>query len=361
MNDLDRKRLFVEELWSWFARHKRVLPWRDLSIEDDTDRAYRVLVSEVMLQQTQVERVKIVFKNFLEIFPHIDDLAGASNREIILAWRGMGYNSRALRLRDAAKIIVSDHDAVFPREYDRLMSIKGIGPYTASAVRNFAFNIPTPCIDTNIRRILHRTFVGPENLDGTWSTSDTELLKIAEEVLEVAINGKSEIRNPKSEQNSIVENIEGSNVDREYLSNFDIRASDLRRDAANWHAALMDFGSLVQTKSNPKWNICPLTEKGIMKTRPQDFTVRAPRRGASTAKKEPGRFEGARYVPNRIFRGRIVELLRDEERGLLLEDIGQRICNDWEDKHKEWLKNLITKLVQDRMIVTNGREYSLGK
>jgi len=98
---------FVEEIWKWYANHKRDLPWRDLSIKDDTQRAYLILVSEVMLQQTQVERVKIIFKRFLDEFPTLQDLARASNKDVILAWRGMGYNSRALRLRDAAKEIVS--------------------------------------------------------------------------------------------------------------------------------------------------------------------------------------------------------------------------------------------------------------
>lgn len=320
MKDADRKRLFVQELWLWYGRHKRRLPWRDLSIKEDTDRAYRILVSEVMLQQTQVERVKIVFKNFLERFPHIEDLAKATNKEIILAWRGMGYNSRALRLRDAAAIIVSDRKGIFPRELDQLRSIKGIGPYTASAVRNFAFNLPTPCIDTNIRRILHRTFVGPENPDGTWSMSDKELMEIAEEVLDEAV--------------------------------------DDTRTAAEWHAALMDFGSLVQTKTNPKWNICPLSAKGIMRTTPDNFPTKN-QKLKTNKRLEPGRFEGAKYVPNRIFRGRIVELLRDEERGLTLEDIGPRICIDWEEKHHAWLQNLITKLVQERMILERNRAYVL--
>jgi A/G-specific adenine glycosylase len=97
---------FVREIWKWYSANKRALPWRDLAISDESERAYRILVSEVMLQQTQVERVKIVFKEFLERFPRMQDLAAASNRDVLIAWRGMGYNSRALRLRDAAKIII---------------------------------------------------------------------------------------------------------------------------------------------------------------------------------------------------------------------------------------------------------------
>src|SRR3989344_7568651 len=102
MQHAERIELFCETIWEWYARHKRELPWRDLSDSDPTARAYKILVSEVMLQQTQVIRVKIVFRDFLEKFPKIADVSSASNRDVLLAWRGMGYNSRALRLRDAA-------------------------------------------------------------------------------------------------------------------------------------------------------------------------------------------------------------------------------------------------------------------
>ena len=104
MNRKDRISAFVETVWDWYGRHKRDLPWRDLRDADPAERGYKILVSEVMLQQTQVSRVEIMFRSFLERFPKIQDLASASNRDVILAWRGMGYNSRALRLRDAAKL-----------------------------------------------------------------------------------------------------------------------------------------------------------------------------------------------------------------------------------------------------------------
>ncbi|MFH0851270.1 MAG: A/G-specific adenine glycosylase, partial [Candidatus Peregrinibacteria bacterium] len=118
-------RAFVEVIWQWFTCHKRSLPWRDLKVRDDTERAYRILVSEVMLQQTQVFRVKVVYVRFLKQFPTLRSLAEASNREVIRAWRGMGYNSRALRLRDAARRIVEDFNGVFPREMKALHFIKG--------------------------------------------------------------------------------------------------------------------------------------------------------------------------------------------------------------------------------------------
>jgi len=306
---------FASEIWSWYARHKRTLPWRDLLIKDDTQRAYMVLVSEIMLQQTQVPRVIVIFRQFLETFPTLRDLAAASNKEVILAWRGMGYNSRALRLRDAAKSIQSEYGGVFPKEYDQLIAIKGIGPYTAAAVRNFAFNIPTPCIDTNIRRILHRSFIGPENADGTWPVPDKELLELAKEVLDIAMDGA-----------------EG-------------------HDARNWHAALMDFGSLVCTKANPKWEICPLTDRGLMKAAYKVVPLKKDR----IKKTEPGRMMGAKFIPNRIFRGRIVEALRDAKQGMTLDEIGREISTDWNpEEHAEWLRMIVEKLVAEEMVRRKG-------
>ncbi|HVW67185.1 MAG TPA: hypothetical protein VHA78_05680 [Candidatus Peribacteraceae bacterium] len=331
MTDKERIYCFVDEIWAWYARHKRVLPWRDIVETDDTQRAYKVFVSEIMLQQTQVPRVVVIFRTFLERFPAIKDLANASNKDVILAWKGMGYNSRALRLRDAARVIMDEHNGIFPREYDELLSIKGIGPYTAAAIRNFAFNIPTPCIDTNIRRILHRTFVGPENADGTWEMNDKKLLKIAEEVLTVAID--------------------------EHFQ-FSIFNFPFSRDSANWHAALMDFGSLVQTKSNPKWDICPLTEKGIMKAKEQHFKKLKTKNYKPKTLQEPGRFEGARYVPNRIFRGRIVDALREHDR-LTFDELGPQICSDWNDQHRDWLQSILQKLVKDDLLAEQNQRFTL--
>ena len=351
MDQKTRIKLFVEAIWNWYSVHKRELPWRDLKDADPTARAYKILVSEVMLQQTQVSRVKIVFIDFLRRFPKISDLAQASNRDVLLAWRGMGYNSRALRLRDAARTIVArslvtsyslqkseeikrvtsqratSNETHFPQTMEELRSIPGVGHYTAGAIRNFAFNLPTPCIDTNIRRILHRTFVGPENADGSWKKDDRFLLSLVAHVLEVAINSKGD-----------------------------------SHDAKNWHAALMDFGSLVQTKNNPKWDVCPLTARGIMKTNPKNFSFVETRRWRVSKKSEPGRMVGSKYIPNRIFRGKIVEALRDAERGLTVTQIGREVCIDWNAKeHELWLKNLIKKLVHDRLIDTKKNAYVLAE
>ena len=327
---------FVSHIWSWYSLHKRQLPWRDLWHLPETDRAYRILVSEVMLQQTQVDRVKIIFVAFLKTFPTIEDLAQASNREVLMVWRGMGYNSRAVRLRDAARYIVGKYNVEqsvtknqklktkntlrFPTEMHELQSIPGIGPYTAAAIRNFAFNLPTPCLDTNIRRVLHRAFVGKENEDGTWRKDDRYMLKLAGEVMNVALE-KSEIRNLKSETKI-----------KSQISDFKFQISDFRHDAANWHSALMDYGSLV--------------EKGPS--------------GKRKRTSEPGREVSGKFIPNRIFRGRIVETLRDSDQGFPLASIGGRICTDWNPRHHHrWLKAILQRLVHDQLITKRGARFVL--
>lgn len=346
MTRADRIAEFTETIWDWYSRHKRNLPWRDLRLKDETERAYRILVSEVMLQQTQVARVIIIYKRFLEEFPKLKDLAKTSNRDVIMAWRGMGYNSRALRLRDAAKMIVErskmrkyenakmrKYRVQFPVEMEELMSIPGIGHYTAAAIRNFAFHIPTPCIETNIRRVLHTAFFGPPRADGTWKVDDKRLLKLAEEVLEVALGFSSSESASADESRSLPRNNDFST--RRLRAPRSKKTLEIRsKKTAEWHAALMDYGALALPKVR--------TKKKVIR-------------------KEPGRMVGSRHIPNRIFRGKIIEELRDAERGLSIHEIGRRVCIDWEpEEHGGWLSGLLKKLEQDTLIQKSGRRFVLS-
>lgn len=334
-------RLFVCEIWRWYARNKRDLPWRDLKVKDETERAYRILVSEVMLQQTQVDRVKIVFNNFLKRFTKIEDLARATNRDVLIAWRGMGYNVRALRLRDAAKTIVEKFGGSFPKSMEELQCIKGIGSYTAAAIRNFAFGISTACLDTNIRRVLHRTFVGPENPDGTWKASDKELLTLAGEVLREALRQGEKFchaeRSPagpvlrlrSSSRCSAQDDVGGT--ESKHVEG--VNQSTHSTLAAAWHSALMDYGSLALPKVRP-----------VQKLR----------------KEEPGRNVGSRFIPNRIFRGKIIEELRDVRRGLGLAELGRRVCSDWNQReHGTWFQGLLRRLEQEQFLGRKRGKYAL--
>lgn len=147
------------------------LPWRTKITP------YRVLVSEMMLQQTQVDRVIPFFYRWMKDFPSWKSLAEASQREVLKHWKGLGYNSRALRLHALAKIVVEQYGGRLPKNTKELESLPGIGPYTAGAICAFAFNIYTPFIETNIRRVfIHHFFQGKSNI------SDTDIFKVMDDM-----------------------------------------------------------------------------------------------------------------------------------------------------------------------------------
>jgi A/G-specific adenine glycosylase len=139
-------------LLEWFAREGRDLPWRK------TRDPYAILVSEVMLQQTQVDRVIPKYHAWLERFPTLRDLAAASRADAIRAWQGLGYNRRAVRLHEIACQAVAEFDGELPRSVDGLLRLTGVGRYTAGAVACFAYEQPVAMVDTNVRRVLSRVF-----------------------------------------------------------------------------------------------------------------------------------------------------------------------------------------------------------
>ncbi len=145
---------FRRIVWAHYrACGRYTLPWRK------THEPYKILVSELMLQQTQVDRVVPFYRAFLRRFPTVRALAKAPLADVLEVWSGLGYNRRAKYLHDAARDIVASHRGVMPREYPSLRAIRGIGPYTANAVRVFAFNEPEVLIETNVRTaIIHHFF-----------------------------------------------------------------------------------------------------------------------------------------------------------------------------------------------------------
>ena len=143
---------FVSRVWDEGAKHYRDLPWRN--IEDP----YEVLVSEVMLQQTQVSRVHRYWLRFLELFPSIDALASAEVSLVLEVWQGLGYNRRALALKKTAEICSATNQGELPCELEELQSLPGIGPVTAAGIRIFAHNIPAQYLDTNVRAVFIHEF-----------------------------------------------------------------------------------------------------------------------------------------------------------------------------------------------------------
>lgn len=157
MPDLLLMRSAVPLLLNWYRVSQRELPWRG------THDPYRVWVSEIMLQQTRVEAVKGYYTRFLEKFPTVSDLSEADEEEVLKAWEGLGYYSRARNLHKAAKYIALNG---FPREYAAVRALPGIGDYTAGAICSIAYDMPCPAVDGNVLRILTRLFADGGNIDG---------------------------------------------------------------------------------------------------------------------------------------------------------------------------------------------------
>ncbi|HEX7017678.1 MAG TPA: A/G-specific adenine glycosylase [Patescibacteria group bacterium] len=165
---------FQRFMGKWYIQHGRhELPWRQ------TTDPYQILVSEIMLQQTQVDRVIPKYLAFLDKFSTVEELAQASVADVIKHWQGLGYNRRGLNLQRAAQQMVNEFNSTVPSTTDQLLSLKGIGPYTAAAIQAFAFNLPSTVIETNIRTVfIYHFFPTREQV------SDQELRSLIESTLD---------------------------------------------------------------------------------------------------------------------------------------------------------------------------------
>lgn len=160
---LRNRRDFRDALAAWFLANAKDYPWRR------TSDPYAVLVSEVMLQQTQIATVlgRGFYTRFLETFPDVESLAAAEDGPLLKAWEGLGYYRRARMLRDTARAVSEKHGGMFPREMEDLLELPGVGRYTAGAVRSFAFDLPAAVVDGNVSRVLSRLMDFHEPVDGT--------------------------------------------------------------------------------------------------------------------------------------------------------------------------------------------------
>ncbi len=148
-----------EIVWKYSKEHRRPMKWRD------TIDPYWILLSEIMLQQTQVPRVMIKFEEFIETFPTLESLAEASLSDVLRVWQGMGYNRRGKFLWQTAQIIVNEHNGGLPQEPDVLVKVPGIGPATAASIACYAYNLPVMFIETNVRRVfIHHCFADSTNV-----------------------------------------------------------------------------------------------------------------------------------------------------------------------------------------------------
>jgi len=204
------RRKFRRTLLDWYDRNGRSLPWRE------TSDPYHILVSEIMLQQTQVDRVLPKYHEWLEKFPSFEALAAAPQDEVTDAWYPLGYNVRPRRLQAIAREAVANYGGKLPADDATLRSFKGIGAYTAGAIRSFAFRQRAAILDTNVARVLFRVFIG--------------------------------------------RGAPRANATRKNL--WAISASLVPRQRAfDFNQALMDFGALLCTARKPKCLICPLASQ----------------------------------------------------------------------------------------------------
>ncbi|MRR53462.1 MAG: A/G-specific adenine glycosylase [Deltaproteobacteria bacterium] len=164
---------FQNEIYAYYHAHPRPLPWRE------TEDPYQILVSEIMLQQTRVERAMGKYQEFLAAFPDLASLAQAPLREVLHVWQGLGYNRRAIALQETAKIVVQDFSGVLPNSADQLRGLPGIGPYTAGAIAAFAFHQPVPIIETNIRTVFIHCFFADRQ-----DVKDSEIMPLVHATLD---------------------------------------------------------------------------------------------------------------------------------------------------------------------------------
>ncbi len=223
------KQQFRRRLLKWYAVHERDLPWRR------SQNPYRVWVSEVMLQQTQVATVQAYFRRFVKEFPTVKKLAAADEQDVLRLWEGLGYYRRARQLHAAAQKIVAEHGGRFPRDVQTLQTLPGIGRYTAGAIASIAFDQRAPILEANTIRLLSRLIAYPE--DPTKSTGQRLLWQMAKEVLP-------------------------------------------RRNIARFNQALMELGSLVCTPKRPRCDACPVAR--LCAAREAGLEEAIPRSGRKT-------------------------------------------------------------------------------
>jgi A/G-specific adenine glycosylase len=217
---------FRKSLIAWFEKSGRNLPWRR------THDPYAILVSEIMLQQTQVVTVLDYFARWMKRFPDFATLAGASEADVLAQWQGLGYYSRARNLHHAAQIVMRDHAGKMPATPDEIRTLPGIGRYTAGAVATFAFDVSTPIIDANIARVLARLLDLRTPIDSTAG--------------QAVVWGEAEALQPA-------------------------------HNAGLFNSAIMELGALICLPRSPKCLICPV-QKFCRATDPESLPVKKPRR-----------------------------------------------------------------------------------
>jgi A/G-specific adenine glycosylase len=296
-----------DALLAWYARHGRThLPWRA------TRDPYRILVSEFMLQQTQVERVIPLYEAFVARFPSFEALAAADAGDVVRAWRGLGYNSRAVRLHALARAVMERHGGRLPRETDALRALPGIGAYTAAAVRAFAFELDDAAVDVNLRRVIHRVAFG---LEYPLQADDRALDTLA-------------------------------------------IAAVPRGAAHDWNSAMMDLGATLCTARAARCLVCPLRE--ACTAAPVD-----PARLAALSRMHAQPKPPQSAIPfertTRFLRGRIIDRLRDvpQHASITLDDLRADLSHVVPADRLHEIEGVVDMLVREGMLVRAGSSLRL--
>ena len=200
------------QLILWYLSNKRDLPWRS------TRNPYHIWLSEIILQQTRVDQGMAYYLKFIKVFPTVNDLAAASEEQVLKLWQGLGYYSRARNLHFSAKYVVEQLSGVFPSTYDEILKLKGVGDYTASAIASFCFNEVAAVVDGNVYRVLSRYFGISTPINSTKGIKEFKLL--AQELIDV-------------------------------------------KDPGTHNQAIMEFGARMCKPQNPDCISCPLNESCV--------------------------------------------------------------------------------------------------
>lgn len=292
------------KLLNWYDKNGRDLPWRN------TRDPYNILVSEIMLQQTQVSRVLVFYERWLKQFPAWKPLSEATNEDVIRAWAGLGYNRRALMLRDIAREIVKNGE---PKSAEEWIRLKGIGPYTSAALGAFALQQRTMPIDTNIRRVLARYLLGVPFPD---LKSDHLLAEQIDQILPT--RGRY----------------------------YDVPQ------------AIFDLATLICTKT-PDCSQCPMKSSCATADRFIAGQIETPKR--MTKNVFETRHREKKY-PDRIYRGRILKLVRESAVGIKPMSVGFEIDPHYDQiTDEEWVNQMIQRLEKNEILEMRRKRLYLRK
>lgn len=293
-----KRQSFQRRLLAWYIRNRRPLPWRK------TRNPYHILVSEIMLQQTQVDRVWPFYQRFLKRFPTFQKLARARRAEVLRYWSGLGYNRRAINLHRLAQEVSEKHSGKLPRTAEELQKLPGIGPYTAAAITTFAFGAHGAFVETNVRRVIGRSVL------------------------------KKHFPTPREDKKIL--RVAGTLVPQ--------------RKAAIWHHALMDLGALI-CLPRPRCDRCPL--------RTICLSYPAILKNPQARLKQPRElFEDS----NRYWRGKILKALLGAPRDKILTRaaLHQEVTRNTVRLSSRRLLKLLTALQSEGLVTVTKRNISLA-